>query len=210
MANANEITVPSGSSLPAIITAGASLSKSAADINPVPMILKITDGKLKGCTVFVSSFADWTANRANVRLNKIICNDKEFDAQGWVVGDDDKAGISNKTRIPELMNINAGTKVKVVLSQALGDAINSDQLSFITDENKDPSIPEYFNKIFHNRVEAIYNTKYPDFYAIKLKKGVIVYGNTNSTMVLIGAAYNESSPYYNSIIDSFKFQGCQQ
>ena len=91
-------------------------------------------------------------------------------------------------------------------------AANAD--SFITTQNTNPAVAEYFTKMFNNHVQAIYNTKYPDTYAIKLanklESNVIVYGNTHSKAILVGVGFNESSPYYNPIINSFKFQGCEQ
>lgn len=207
-----EVLIPSGSPFSAIITTGASLSKSTTEVNPVPLALQVTDGQLQGCSVIVSAVADWSADRAKVRLTKFICNGKELDAQGWVVGSDNKAGIANVTHSAKLMNINAGTKVKVVLSQALSYQNNTD--SFITTQNTNPAVTEYFTKMFNSHVQAIYNTKYPDTYAIKLENkqesNVIVYGNMHSKTILVGAGFNESSPYYKPIINSFKFQGCQQ
>ncbi len=200
VANANEVFIPSGSSFSAIITTGASLSKSTTDINPVPMALRVTDGQLKDCSVIVTGFADWPSNRVAARLNKFICNGKELEAQGWVVGDDDKAGIANLIHSSKLMNVNAGTKVKVVLSQALSYVNNTD--SFITDKNTNPTVTEYFTKMFNNHVQTIYKTKYPDTYAIKLESNVIVYGNTNSKYVIAGAMFEESSSTLQSILNN--------
>lgn len=87
-------------------------------------------------------------------------------------------------------------------------AANAD--SFITTTNTNPAVEEYFTKMFNNHVKAIYNTKYPDTYAIKLESDVIVYGNTHSQTILAGVGFNENSPYYKPIINSFKFQGCEQ
>lgn len=200
VANADEIFIPSGSPFSAIITTGALLSQSTIDVDPVPMTLKVTDGQLQDCSVIASGYPDWSANRVKARLNKIICNGKEFDAQGWVVGSDNKAGLLNATPSSKLMNVNAGTHVKVVLSKALdySDTTNS----FITDKNTNPTVTEYFTKMFNNHVQSIYNTKYPDTYAIKLESNVIVYANTNSKYVIAGVMFEESSLTLQSIINS--------
>ncbi len=120
-ANAGEISIPSGSSFPAIVTAGVSFNKSLnrnSEYNPEPLALKITDGKLKDCLVIASAIADWSANRAQVKLTKLSCGDKEFDAQGWLAGADNKAGIANMSTSNKLMDINAGANITVVLSKA--------------------------------------------------------------------------------------------
>ncbi len=72
--------------------------------------------------------------------------------------------------------------------------------SFITSENTNPTVTEYFANIFHNNMKVIYNTQYPDTYAVKLESNVIVYGNTHSKYVIAGAMFDESSSALQSIL----------
>ena len=128
IANASEITLPSGSAIPVVVTIGTSVGQFES-VWDAPIFLKITNGKLENCSAVALIRANWSTNKANAKVARLQCKSgneiKGFDMQGWIVDSDNKAGIHNGSNSNEIMNVNAGIKAQIILSKLLTINIES-------------------------------------------------------------------------------------
>lgn len=112
--------LPVGSEITAKFDSGISLFKNITPAEPTTLSISIItpmniiDNKLTDCKAITSAYPDFSSNRIMIKMNKISCNGRDIDIQGYVVGVDGKAGIPNSGTEKNQIDISPNTMMKIV------------------------------------------------------------------------------------------------
>lgn len=116
-----------GSTVLGVTQTGVDLTESNNPDNADPLLIVITDGKNKGCSIVSTAYADMKSNRIYGKLERLSCasSDKVIDKsiEGFIAGDDGKNGvlgvIGNSQSGKKILSLNEGTKLSIVFTNSV-------------------------------------------------------------------------------------------
>lgn len=130
-ADGNIVNIPAGSSVNVTIQIGTSIPTVSDKTTELPLLFNVESminlpkeyyaATLQNCKLSANARIDRASTRLMVNLNKLSCINKngqstDIDVTGYIVGDDQKQGIS----IKDIHEINPGNKYVAVFTNNIG------------------------------------------------------------------------------------------